>query len=921
MDSGLLNLLRKNSTKSDNGFTHVTSYGPHAKWFISDTNFENFWIEYCDLVSGVMNGGENKALCLAEASKKHMPVVADFNLKFYPIQNTATETYSIDFILEVVYCYQQAMLKVLQIAESCMELICCVLEAPEYMEDNLIVSNFRLHFPYCKTLTSVQSRLIRPLVIQMLRTRNVISRLSHQPVNDWETIIDPLTCEKPLMMYGSSDAPDKPKLDLEYLFHRINEDIIDTHQAPVLEIEDVFKLVNHMHVTSGIVSANMFNLVEAELDFWLPMLFSTGFWNGITLSKKEVPNKLVKSTNSLDIGISRSTNTGSSDTLDMEFNPKENADRFLQMLSRDRVEAENYWLDVGRALFGVYEGEDEGLDVWIEFTETSDVHTAEECKVIYPGFYQNPLTLKTLAWYARIDSPQEYQEWHKQWYYISLEKATSGLEVDVAEALYRVYWLEFACNNVGKGSIYQFKKHIWKKLDSGDKLRRYISDNFIVVFEKFRTEISIKIQQSTDNRYKDSAELVIKKTTSLINKLKTRRFKNAVLAESLELFKIDEFDHMLDSDPNIMGLVNGVIETCSKEAVFRDGKPEDYISKSNGLIWRKDLHWKHPLVMKVISWLSKVFPNKALLDYFGKFAGSCLKGRNSDKLFFIMTGDGNNSKSMIKKAFECTFGAYSITFPTAVFTGKRSAGGPDPAVARSKYARVAFAQEPDADAPLKNGFIKEITGGDRFFVRFLNDNGGEIEPMFKLALFCNAIPTFSHAEKAIRTRVRILPYLSNWVENPPKSIDEQFKQRRFKIDVEFEKQIPEMAPAIIWYFVQMYAKYKKEGLIEPEIVTKTTKEYWEENDFYQQFITENLEKSYKDVPCTWPSDKPIPVDEEAKITGSQLYSRFRDWFRENYSSMKIPDKPIVTKEMEQRLGKMFRRAWHGIKWKIVLADI
>ena len=67
-----------------------------------------------------------------------------------------------------------------------------------------------------------------------------------------------------------------------------------------------------------------------------------------------------------------------------------------------------------------------------------------------------------------------------------------------------------------------------------------------------------------------------------------------------------------------MGMVNGVLEACEMEAVMRSGKPEDYVSKTTGLIWRYDLHWKHPFVIRLLDWLTKVFPNKQLLDYFGK---------------------------------------------------------------------------------------------------------------------------------------------------------------------------------------------------------------------------------------------------------------------------------------------------------------
>ena len=591
------------------------------------------------------------------------------------------------------------------------------------------------------------------------------------------------------------------------MFHRIDEDHIYTGKTIPVELEDIFKVDNHVHVQNTIIPANMFSN-EEDLDYWLPMFFSTGYYNVITLPKDEA-NKMnqLNPYNSLNqrqsnrYGGNTNTQNSTSGTSDDDLADYDLVDVFLPMLSRERVENDIYWIDAGRALFGIYEGDDTGLYRWIEFTERSDAHTPQECKELYPSFYDKTLSIKTLAWYAREDSPVEYGNWHLQWYTPALEKATSCLHSDVAEALYRVYWLDFACASLTKSSLYFFSNHIWRQLDNGHTLRTYMSKQFKNIFEKFRTDISIKIQDSLDKRFKDSAELLVKKIGSLINKLSTRPFKNNVLAESLEKFKIEDFGQKLNANPNIIGMVNGVIEAGDKAAYFRNGKPEDFVSKSTGLIW-KDLHWKHPLVMKLLNWLKRVYPNKELLDYFGKFGGSCIRGRNSDKLLVIMTGGGNNSKSMIKKAFEAAFGAYCITIPTSAITQKRSTG-PDPAIARSKYAHIAFTQEPDADAPIKNGTIKEMTGGDRFFARFLNDNGGEIEPMFKFVLQCNTVPMFTSAEKSIKNRVRLMPHLSTWATNAPKNIKEQFEKRTFPLDKFFENQIPEMAPALMWYFVQM----------------------------------------------------------------------------------------------------------------------
>src|SRR5581483_8176384 len=180
--------------------------------------------------------------------------------------------------------------------------------------------------------------------------------------------------------------------------------------------------------------------------------------------------------------------------------------------------------------------------------------------------------------------------------------------------------------------------------------------------------------------------------------------------------------------PNLMGCTNGLIETLETKAVFRDGKPEDYVSKTTGVYYRKDMNESHPTYLKLLNWFNKVFTDRELCAHFGKMMGALLKGRNSDKIFPILTGDGDNSKSMIKKMIEAAFGDYVITFQLSTFTGART-GGPDPSVARSRYAHVAFLQEPDADVPIKSGVLKEFTGGDRFFARFLHSNGdSEISP-------------------------------------------------------------------------------------------------------------------------------------------------------------------------------------------------
>ena len=917
MDIGLYDLLRvcnnsdSSQTKEIGGYSHVTTYGPASKWAILDNSYEKFWKTYCELAENPEKN--NKKLCVAEIPRKHMPIIADLTLKFHPLSKDKIieDPYEEDFILAIVYCYQQVIKETLKISESAAELICCVLKAEPVMEDNLIVCRIRLQFPYCKTLGQIQNRVIRPILLQMVRSINVFSRLPSQPVNDWEDIIDPLSVEKPICMYGSSYTPTMPKLVLEYIFPAVKEEEIDECKTSVMETSETFFFENHEHMTGGIVTRELFNDEDTSHDFWLPYFLSIYYLKEITLTKNVVPtnsNNLKVSTKKI-IKMSNSSLSFENDDIN---SPECMATIFLGMLERKRAEEEHYWSDIGKALHSCYNGSERGLEKWINFSESSDVHTAEDCKAAYYNLLDNKITIKTLAFYAREDNPIEYKKWHESWYLKSLESATSCSHADVAEAIYRIYWLDFGCSNLSKGTMYCFRNHIWKLLDSGHLLKSVISGEFLEIIEKFRTNVAMQIQETNDQNYKDTAEVMIAKICKLIVKLKNRPFKAAIFGEAAEKFYIEEFEEKLDSSPFLMGCVNGVIETLDTKAVFRDGKPEDYVSRTTGVFYRHDMNEKHHLYIKLQNWLVRVFPDKELLNHFGKLMGASLRGRNADKIFPIHTGSGNNSKSMIKKLLEASYGNFLITLNSATFTQNRQQGA-DPSLARSKFAHLAFIQEPDAETPLKSGIIKEMTGGDRFFARYLHSNGGEVEPMFTLHMQCNTVPIIPQCDAAIKARIRIIPYLSRWSMQAPKSVDEQFKERHFLMDPFFEKQIPEMAPAFLYYCIKMYAVYRREGLRDPEIVTRHTNAYWEENDIYGQFIKENLEKAYKLVPQDWKGEKPL--DDSAFISLSDVYSRFKDWHKEFFGNMRVPDRQLLRNELEVRVTKSRNRNFYGIKFK------
>ena len=399
----------------------------------------------------------------------------------------------------------------------------------------------------------------------------------------------------------------------------------------------------------------------------------------------------------------------------------------------------------------------------------------------------------------------------------------------------------------------------------------------------------------------------------------------------------------------LIGVLNGVIEVDTKDARFRAGKPEDYLSMYTSLPYREDFHMECDAVKRYLKYLNQVFPDRDLMKYMRKDIASFLKGRNAEKLFRIFSGSGDNSKSVYIKLVERAFGSYCVSVPVSVITVKRgSSSSASPETARLRGCHIATCAEPDDNETIKAGIVKSMTGNDRFFTRALFDNGSEIEAMYKLILITNKVPSIPNAGKAIKNRVMIIPFLATFVDKDyPEDEDEQYEQKIFKKDPDFEDYVPLLSQAMLWCAVNDYRSYCQEGLkILPNVIKDETNAYWEENDAYDLFIREKL---VKEVLVAEPQpetsleliiDNPessTPMEEGAKVKKvkspkkkkepkyttevllSDLYRVFKVWVKEAFPGLApIPDQPQVRTEMIQRLGPQKLRKWVG--WSLREAD-
>lgn len=920
MDPSLRELLYEISGGpcNDSTYTHVTTADQQTNWAIKPQHHSSFWPSYCDLVETdaelEKEEGKDLNLCLAERNQDIMPLVSNLTFKFDCGEDDENwEPYDDFFLCKLCYTYQSAVEEFFQVtSETKTELVVVVLESSHWFEERgdqkLMFLQVRIQFPYCKIEAPNQSKYIRPRVIQMLRNTNALSLMQRQPVGDWEQIISATAESEPLSLYGSTKTAGAPKLKITHIWPAISADMFEEGCAPQdIDLEDAFTPGNHSHVQQRTMRVD---LLEERDDpvYWLPMFLSINYWPLVILPKKLVQRKQEQTQSTHIFGASKKHHSSENSELEL-------AERMLQMIDTQRFFKESLWTDIGKALYTSDLGGEHGLNAWIRHSSKAvqdrvpDFMTVagsleDTCRNMYYMFDKSNTTVKTLAWYAKEDAPEKYSSWHKEWYVPSMEKALSALHTDVAEALYRVYWLDFVYCSLGKGTWYQFKQNRWTRMNQALDLRKNISEDFLKKFEEVRYNLSKQIHDSDDESFRSNGETTLKKLTALMAKLKTSPFKSSIVTEVSVNFKQDNFSELMDTNANITGIANGVLEAIGDQIVFRQAKPEDYVSMVSPVSYHKLYSWEHPLVKECLEWMQKVFPDTQLLHHFLKFAASCLKGRNSDKIFPIFSGSGDNSKSMIVKLFENVFGPYCVKFPISMISEKAmSSSGPTPQLARARGAKVAFLDEGDDNVALNKNTIKRFTGGDSFYARMLHDNGGEIQATFKMVLTCNNIPSFANPDKPIKNRVRVFPYLAKFVDDPPETKEEQFKKRLFKKDPFFERRIPILAPAFLWIMTKYYPRYIRDGLVDPALVTETTEQYWKETDVYSQFIVDNIREHILETG---------ERDPDYRTNLSDIYSEFKVWFRDAFPGAKVPERSTVRSELSTRWGRMQGNWWVGV---------
>lgn len=214
--------------------------------------------------------------------------------------------------------------------------------------------------------------------------------------------------------------------------------------------------------------------------------------------------------------------------------------------------------------------------------------------------------------------------------------------------------------------------------------------------------------------------------------------------------------------------------------------------------------------------------------YLQKCVGYTLTGDVSRDEIFVVHGPGGTGKSTFIGALMAVTGPYGAPLRTEAVLSGNSAGGHNEDIARLVGKRLVVLAEASANEQLREGLVKQLTGGDRISASLKGKPNFEFEPVLKLWLASNHVPRMPEDDSGMQRRLRKLP----------------FEHKALRPDPTLRHVLsasPEARAAILAWAVEGCLTWQKEGLKPPEVVTAASKAVFEDQDPLSEFWSDYIE--------------------------------------------------------------------------------
>jgi P4 family phage/plasmid primase-like protien len=863
--SALKDFLSQRKVDKGDSYTH-TIIGGHGyvggSYYVSHEDRSELY----QLLSRVVFG-ENGSVSLTEKPSENSVLRIDVDLR-YPADQELRQ-YTADDVRAIINTYNQTLLQYLEIERHA--LMCYVMEREEPYTDpkNRSYVKDGIHLMYPNVVLSKKNYgIIRRLVLPRLKER--LSDLLEKNTLNVESMIDAAIVDNNWLLYGCSKPSTKPYL-LTHVYDCDENDLSEQLSSNPEELVDLLKVNLPDRVEPTQVKPDheaLFELIEARVK---KPVFTTG--ETVIVEDKN----RIKNVSSVDLDEIR---------------------KLVKLLSTERADDRNTWIKVGWCLRNLSH---DLLPEWIHFSKKSQKYDDGVCEKewIKTNPRSDGFSIGSLHRWAKEDDPQGYAQVTSQRIDNLIKKAGSCTHQDVAHLIHHLYKEQFVCTDGGKKTEkiwYKFSSHRWSECDGKVNLQALMGLQVPNFCRLAKVRINEQSAQTEDDEIKNRLDKADEEIQKLITKLKDATFKEKVFKECLYMFYDEHFFRKLDENIDLIGCENGIYNLKTGE--FRDGQPEDYISLSTGVNYQiEDEHGlyteSHPYVRAINRFFQQIQPKEDVCTYLKLLLGGCLFGRNINEQFYILEGVGGNGKSKMIELMENALGPYASSISSNYFTQKRppsQAANPD--FCKIVHARMVTAQETEEGEKFNISVLKSLVGNDKITYRPLYGPCREVRPKFNILMAVNHLPTLPPDDIGTWRRVRLIRFLSRFVDNPdPNSLYEHKK------DPLLADKFQKWREAVQFMLFQWHREFRNGKFKEPADVLEATRAYQKQNDQYSEFL-----------------DRFVLKRAGAFVQLDALFNMLKEWWDENASGVR-PDKKQFRSMLEKRWGKAENNREYGAGWK------
>ena len=382
------------------------------------------------------------------------------------------------------------------------------------------------------------------------------------------------------------------------------------------------------------------------------------------------------------------------------------------------------------------------------------------------------------------------------------------------------------CKPLGGWFLYDGKR--WR-LDETEQIREFVKELAKSIYAEKLEELS-----AASARDRVAAH---KRAISAHGLLQRRKLDDVA---SVARSSLSISHHRFDADPYLLNCANGTLDLRTLK--LRQHSRDDFVTKSVDAEF--DMAATCPRWEQFITEITEDAEQAAFLQ---RAVGSCLTGSVSDQVAFLLHGKGANGKTVFLEVLRELFGDYArkAAFDTFLHKGD---GGPRNDLIRLIGARLVTASEAGEGQRFNEALLKEITGGDTLAARKLYCESIEFTLGCKIFFATNHPPDVRGVDEGIWRRLLMVP---------------------FNLTIPAEKRDPrlldtlrgEMTGILAWA-VRGYEEWKRIGLRPPEVITRATRDYRDDNDILRDWL-----------------DECVGEQQGAEVSKSDLHTNFIAWAR------------------------------------------